>query len=156
MGEITHIGLAVPDLDQAIDWYSKVFGFYTLAGPFEFEAVEADEENMTQDLQGTEVQKMRNAHLMSHNGIGIELFEFQQPAFNDENPPLHKGFFHICLIVDNLVESIERIVQHGGKQRSKIWQTTKGKPHFLVYTEDPFGNIIELYTRNTSEMYANK
>ena len=27
---VTHIGLAVPDLDLAIDWYSKVLGFMYL------------------------------------------------------------------------------------------------------------------------------
>ncbi|ETP69121.1 VOC family protein [Planococcus glaciei] len=154
MGEITHVGLAVPDLDQAIDWYCKVFGFYVLAGPFDFDAAEAEPDNMTQDLQGAEVQKMRNVHLMSLGGIGIELFEFQEPLFKGESAFPHKGFFHICLIVDNLIETIERIVQHGGKQRSKIWKMSKTKPHYLVYTEDPFGNIVELYTRNTSDMYG--
>jgi catechol 2,3-dioxygenase-like lactoylglutathione lyase family enzyme len=154
MSAITHVGLAVPDLDQAIEWYGKVFGFYVLAGPFEFDAANEETDNMTQDLQGPEVQRMRSAHIMSHGGVGIELFEFQEPRFKGETTFPHKGFFHICLIVDNLVETIERVVQHGGKQRSKIWKTSKQKPHYLVYTEDLFGNIVELYTRNTSEMYG--
>ena len=155
MGEITHIGLAVPDLDQAISWYGKVFGFHILAGPFEFDAASEEPENMTQDLQGYDIKKMRNVHLMSSGGVGIELFEFQSPKY-EEPAAIHNGFFHICLIVDDLVETIERIVQHGGKQKSKIWNVSAGKPHYLVYTEDPFGNIVELYTRSTSEMYANK
>ncbi|RNF39698.1 VOC family protein [Planococcus salinus] len=155
MAEITHVGLAVPDLDQAISWYGKVFGFYVLAGPFDFDAAAEDQSDMTQDLQGHEIKKMRNVHLMSSGGVGIELFEFQSPLF-DEPPAKHNGFFHICLIVEDLVEAIERVVLHGGKQKSKIWNVSAGKPHYLVYTEDPFGNIIELYTRSTSEMYANK
>lgn len=153
---ITHIGLAVPDLDQAIDWYCKIFGFYILAGPFDFNEADKPTPNMTQDLQGTEVKRMRNVHLMAKSGVGIELFEFQDPAFSDEKPAAHSGFFHICLVVDDIVETIEKIVQHGGKQRSKIWHVNKGKPHYLVYTEDPFGHIIELYTRSTSEIYGNK
>jgi catechol 2,3-dioxygenase-like lactoylglutathione lyase family enzyme len=156
MGVITHVGLAVPDLDRAIEWYSKVFGFYILAGPFEFNDENEKLPNMTKDLLGNEIKKMRNVHLMSSGGVGIELFEFQQPAFEEEPLPAHSGFFHICLVVDDLVETIERIVQHGGEQTSRIWNLSEGKPYYLVYTKDPFGHTIELYSRSTSEMYGGK
>lgn len=152
---VTHIGLAVPDLDRAIDWYCKVFGFYILAGPYDFDEKNEQLFSMTQDLQGSEVKKMRNVHLMTHSGVGLELFEFQNPDFNEETFSPHAGFFHICLIVEDIVESIEKVVLHGGKQRSKIWNINKGKPHYLVYAEDPFGHIIELYTRSTAEIYSN-
>jgi len=156
MGVITHVGLAVPNLEQAIDWYSKVFGFYVLAGPFEFNEENEKSPNMTKDLLGEEVKKVRNVHLMSSGGVGIELFEFQQPTFEEEPLPAHSGFFHICLIVDDLVETIERIVQYGGEQTSRIWNLSEGKPYYLVYTKDPFGHTIELYSRSTSEMYGGK
>lgn len=154
--DITHIGLAVPDLEKAIEWYGKVFGFHVLAGPFDFNEEKEPAPNMTQDLQGTEVKKMRNVHLMSPGGVGIELFEFREPAFEQEKPAAHKGFFHLCLIVDDIVEAIEQVVLYGGRQRSKIWNINEGKHHYLVYTEDPFGNIIELYNRSTSEIYGNR
>ena len=156
MAAITHVGLAVPDLNKAMDWYRKVFDFRVLAGPFEFNDEEGGPPSMTQDLQGPEIKKMKSVHLMSSGGVGIELFEFQQPTFSEEMPTPHAGFFHITMVVDDIVESIERVVQHGGRQRSKMWNINKGKPHYLVYTEDPFGNIIELYSRNTSEMYGNR
>lgn len=156
MAAITHIGLAVPDLDKAIDWYRKVFDFRILAGPFEFDAEAEGPGSMTQDLQGPDIQKMKNVHLMSSDGVGIELFEFQDPSLPDERPSSRAGFFHITMVVDDMVEAIERVVQYGGRQRSKIWNINKGKPHYLVYTEDPFGNIIELYSRNTSEIYGNR
>ena len=155
-GKITHIGLSVPDLDRAIDWYNKVYGFYILAGPFSFDAVHEPSDNMTQDLQGSEVKKMRNAHLMSSGGVGIELFEFQDAEIANEKSSPRQGFFHICLIVDDLVETIERVIRYGGKQKSQIWNINKGKPHYLVYTEDLFGNIVELYTHSTSEIYGNR
>lgn len=154
--EITHVGLAVPDLDQAMQWYCSVLGFYILSGPTEFDAAEAEVENITQNLQGPEIKKMRNVHLMSMGGVGIELFEFQEADINEGPATAHRGFFHICLIVENVVEAIERIVQHGGKQRSQIHQMNKDKNHYLVYTEDLFGNILELSSRSTSEMYSNR
>ncbi|CAH0307948.1 hypothetical protein SRABI84_04746 [Peribacillus simplex] len=76
MTAITHIGLTVPDLDAAIKWYEQVLGFRLLAGPYSFDAGEENKHNMTNDLLGDTVNKMRNAHLMADNGVGIELFEF--------------------------------------------------------------------------------
>lgn len=154
--EITHVGLAVPNLDQAIQWYCNVLGFYILSGPTEFDAAEAEVENITQNLQGPEIKKMRNAHLMSMGGVGIELFEFREADIDEGPATAHRGFFHICLIVENVVEAIERIVQHGGKQRSQIHRMNEDKNHYLVYTEDLFGNILELSSRSTSEMYSNR
>jgi predicted enzyme related to lactoylglutathione lyase len=97
---------------------------------------------------------MRNVHLMSSSGVGIELFEFQKPSIEEETSSAHSGFFHICLIVEDLVETIERIVLHGGKQTSRIWNLSEDKPYYMVYTTDPFGHIIELYSRSTSEMFG--
>ncbi|MFY0782334.1 VOC family protein [Peribacillus simplex] len=76
MTAITHIGLAVPDLDAAIKWYEQVLGFKLLAGPYSFDAGGEKKTNMMNDLLGDHVKKMRNAHLMADNGVGIELFEF--------------------------------------------------------------------------------
>ncbi|MGI2328072.1 VOC family protein [Planococcus sp. YIM B11945] len=154
MGAITHVGLAVPDLERAIDYYSKVFGFYVLAGPFKFNEELDTQPHMTKDLFGPEVKKMRNVHLMSSGGVGIELFEFQKPSIVEETPSARSGFFHICLIVEDLVETIERIVLHGGKQTSRIWNLSDDKPYYMVYTTDPFGHIIELYSRSTSEIFG--
>lgn len=156
MTPITHIGLSVPDLDEAIRWYQDVFGFYILAGPFDFEEAGPEAEARTQDLQGNHVKKMRNVHLMSGDGVGLELFEFQEPRPLASPSPVPSGFFHICFVVPDLVETIERIIQNGGRQRSQIWNMTDGKPHFLVYTEDPFGNIIELMSRSTGEIYGHQ
>ncbi|WP_347939991.1 VOC family protein [Peribacillus simplex] len=76
MTAITYVGLAVPDLDAAIKWYEEVLGFRLLAGPFSFDASAENKYNMTNDLLGDTVKKVRNAHLMADNQVGIELFEF--------------------------------------------------------------------------------
>ncbi|WP_350299577.1 VOC family protein [Peribacillus frigoritolerans] len=73
---ITHIGLAVPDLDSAIKWYEQVLGFRLLAGPYSFDTSMENKLNMTNDPLGNTVKKMLNAHLMADNGVEIELFEF--------------------------------------------------------------------------------
>lgn len=157
MAVITHIGLAVTDLDQAIDWYEKVLNFKLIAGPYSFQQEKEDAYNMTNDLLGNHIKKMRNAHLIGENQVGIELFEFQVPkTIKRERDIQEAGFFHLCIIADNVKEKAAEIQKSGGKIRSSMWNTWAGKPYYLVYCEDPFGNIIELYSYSTELMYGNK
>lgn len=123
MTSITHIGLAVPDLDAAIKWYEQVLGFRLLAGPYSFDASAENEHNMTNDLLGDDVKKMRNAHLMADNGVGIELFEFEVPKMPKGESRGHVGFFHICLIADDIERLADDIAASGGRRRSDIWNT---------------------------------
>ncbi|MDO6451789.1 VOC family protein [Oceanobacillus profundus] len=156
MTAITHIGLSVPDIEAAIKWYGEVLGFKLIAGPYTFVSELEKEHNMTNDLLGKNIKKMRNAHLVSQNQVGLELFEFQEPKMEDRGKQDYQGYFHICLIADDLEKLADKIAKTGGKKRSEIWNTWEGKPYYLVYCEDPFGNIIELYSHSTETMYANK
>ncbi|SDM49958.1 Catechol 2,3-dioxygenase [Fictibacillus solisalsi] len=156
MTAITHIGLAVPDLEGAIKWYEDVLGFTLIAGPYTFDAKTAGELNMTNDLLGAHIKKMKNAHLLSENQVGIELFEFVEPKMQKTKNGVYSGFFHVCIIAEDLEQKAEEIVASGGKRRSDRWNTWKGKPYHLIYCEDPYGNIIELYSHSTAVMYANK
>lgn len=156
MTAITHIGLSVPDLDAAITWYEQVLGFKLLAGPYSFDSENEQHPNMTNDLLGNHIKKMRNAHLMADNSVGIELFEFQEPNMPKPKTREYEGFFHLCLLSDDIEGLADKIASTGGKKRSDIWNTWKNKPYYLIYCEDPFGNIIELYNHSTETMYANK
>ncbi|MFE5426907.1 VOC family protein [Peribacillus simplex] len=143
-------------MDAAIKWYEQVLGFRLLAGPYSFDAGAENEHNMTNDLLGADVKKMRNAHLMADNGVGIELFEFVEPRMHNSESRDYEGFFHICLIADDIERLAEDIAASGGRKRSDIWNTWENKPYYLIYCEYPFGNIIELYSRSTELMYGNR
>jgi len=154
---IAHVGLAVPDIEKAIDWYIDVLDFRLIAGPYSFHACEEKVPNTTQDLQGAHVKRMKNAHLTAGNGVGLELFEFVEPRMEKSEPPgHHTGFFHLCLVVDDVDAAAEKIERKGGKRVSEKWNTRPGKPYFLRYCEDPFGNTIELYSHSTELMYGNR
>lgn len=154
---INHIGLAVPDLDAAIDWYSSVLGFELFSGPYD----------LTRDHQqfGTLIQEVlpsvvnfRLAHLATGNGVGLELFEFIDPPASldaSSDIPPRTGFFHLC-VTDHDPEALAaRIAAHGGRQRTRIWSATSGEPYTFVYTEDPWGNLIEIYSHDYQRTYAN-
>lgn len=155
---VTHVGLTVPDLPEAVSWYCDILGFQLLAGPFHstFSEKDSSADTMTKDLLGEDITEMRNAHLLADNQIGLELFSFPG-APRVEQPPLWQpGFFHLCITAQDVQAMADHIASHGGKQRSKVWNTWPGKPYYLVYCEDPFGNIIEIYSHTTEQMYANK
>jgi catechol 2,3-dioxygenase-like lactoylglutathione lyase family enzyme len=50
---------------------------------------------------------------------------------------------------------VERIIAHGGKQRMPIQEFYPGeKPYRMVYCEDPFGNLVEIYTHSYELTYS--
>ena len=96
--------------------------------------------------------------MVSVNGIGIELFQLLDPPHEKREPSLEywkSGFFHICVTDPNIEALAERIASSGGRQRSKVWRIdSRTEDYRLCYCEDPFGNIIEIYTHNYETLYG--
>ncbi len=155
--KFSHIGMSVKKIEDVVKWYSEVLGLYVL---MPVTSVENENETaigaMCQDVFGVEFQPFKIAHLSTVDGIGIELFEFpesisQKAEFN----PYHLGVFHICIQDPDIEQLAATIVANGGKQRMPIREYYPGqKPYKMVYMEDPFGNIIELYTHSYELHYS--
>ncbi|MGL4820145.1 MAG: lactoylglutathione lyase family protein [Bacilli bacterium] len=152
----SHIGLSVPNLEKAVKFYTEVMGWYTIMPPTEVEEDDSAIGIMCQDVFGKGFPKFRIAHLSTGDKIGIELFEFA----NNENPENHfeywkTGIFHYC-VQDADVEGLAaKIVAHGGKQRMPIREYYPGeKPYRMVYCEDPFGNLVEIYSHSYELTYS--
>jgi len=85
-----------------------------------------------------------------------KLFEFPnntkpQAEFN----PYQTGIFHFCVKDPDVEGLAKKIVEHGGKQRMPIREYYPGeKPYKMVYMEDPFGNIIEIYSHSYELHYG--
>ncbi|TVQ04408.1 MAG: lactoylglutathione lyase family protein [Balneolaceae bacterium] len=153
----SHIGITVPDLDKAISFYTSVMGWYLLMGP-----VSVKEENETAigkmciDVFGTGWETFRIAHLSTSDKVGIELFEFPlKPSKNAVFEPFKTGIFHFCVQDPDIEGLAQKIVEAGGKQRMPIREYYPGdKPFKMVYMEDPFGNIIEIYSHSYELTYS--
>lgn len=153
----SHIGITVPNLDEAVKFYSEVMGWYVIMPP-----TEVKEENETAigqmciDVFGQGWGTFRIAHLATGDKIGIELFEFKQaaekrPEFN----PFNAGLFHYSVQDPDIEGLIERIVAAGGKQRMPIRSYYPGeKPFRMCYVEDPFGVVFEIYTHSYEMTYS--
>src|SRR5690349_441844 len=74
-----HVGVGVADIDAACDWYSTVFGFKVLRPPFETAATGGPSGAQAHDVLGADFRRMRQAFLVSGDGVGIELFQLIDP-----------------------------------------------------------------------------
>ncbi len=152
----SHIGLSVPDLDAALAFYAEVLGFYVLMPPSDVTEDDSAIGVMCTDVFGPGWQRLRIAHLSTGDGIGIELFEFAGNYAPDENFDYRRhGTFHFAIQDPDLEGLLGRIVAAGGKQRMPVREYFPGeKPYRMVYVEDPFGNIFELYSHSYELTYS--
>ncbi|AUR52869.1 lactoylglutathione lyase family protein [Aquella oligotrophica] len=154
----SHIGITVPDLNKAVEFYESVLGFYIIMRPTEvLEDPNTAIGIMCQDVFGAGYGKFRIAHMSTSDKIGIELFEFPQtkdlpkPEFN----PFRTGLFHFCVQDPDVEGLAAKIVAAGGKQRMPVrYYYPDEKPYRMVYCEDPFGNILEIYSHSYELHYA--
>jgi catechol 2,3-dioxygenase-like lactoylglutathione lyase family enzyme len=152
---LAHVGLTVPDIDEAIDWYTTVLGFSHVRGP---ETVVADEGyagRQAANLLG-DFEEMRLAHLATGNQIGVELFEFESTAGNSHADPTNPGLFHLCVIDPDVEALARRIDEHGGDHYSEVWEIFEDDDTYtLTYCRDPYGNLLEIYSHSHERIYSN-
>ena len=106
----SHIGITVPDLEKAVEFYSKAFDLYVLMEPTEIQHDESAIGQMCDDVFGEGWGQFRIAHLSMGDGIGIELFEF--PKTIEEERPFEywrRGLFHFCVQDEDLEGRIKII-----------------------------------------------
>lgn len=152
----SHIGLSVPDLDKAVQFYTEVMGWYVIMEPSEIKEDDSAIGIMCKDVFGTGWGSFRIAHLAMGDGTGVEMFEFK----NNETPDNHfeywkTGIFHYAVQDPDVEGLVEKIKAHGGKQRMPVREYYPGKkPYRMVYCEDPFGNLVEIYSHSYELTYS--
>lgn len=152
----SHIGLSVPNVEKAVEFYEEVMGWYTIMQPTEIEEDDSPIGEMCTDVFGPGWKKFRIAHMATSDKIGIELFEFENNEKPENNFEYWKtGIFHYCVQDPDVEGLVEKIVAHGGKQRMPIREYYPGeKPYRMVYCEDPFGNLVEIYSHSYELTYS--
>jgi len=70
---LTHVGLVVPDIHAALDWYSSVLGFRPLGGPILLEA-SSHAGRIAAAIYGPRFGSCKQAQLAAGNGVALELF----------------------------------------------------------------------------------
>jgi lactoylglutathione lyase len=133
---LDHVGINVTDLDAAVDWYRRAFGFET-ARPFTIGRL-----------------KMRGTFLITPDGTGLEIIErqgAQSVGVLAEDPPaqaLRVGLGHLCFRVDDVDAAHARLLELGAVDRFSPRPAPEPGVR-MSYVADPFGNFIELLDRHT-------
>jgi catechol 2,3-dioxygenase-like lactoylglutathione lyase family enzyme len=154
---VNHVGISVPDIRAAIDWYGAAFGFHCIMGPRLLTADSASTAETTHVL-GPRFRRAVQAHLLSASGVGLELFEFQDPPLVAPSPDIEywrPGLWHLCLTDRDIHAALRRVVELGGVQVSPVASFVPGRPFSLVYCRDPWGTAIELMSHSYAEVFAN-
>ena len=98
----------------------------------------------------------RALHLATADRIGFELFEFEGNHAPEKtlNSRQH-GAFHFTIQDPNLEDLLAKIVVAGSRQRMPVRAYFPDeKPYRMVYVEDPFGIVFELYSHSDELTYS--
>lgn len=156
--KMNHVGIMVGDIQQAVEFYTQVLGLCIVMNSTKVqEERETAIGRMCIAVFGEGFEGFNIAHLVTTDGIGVELFEMKN---RDERHDLNfarLGIFHFCLQTDNFETVMAKTEQFGGKVRMDVMRyhpEDDSKPAKMVYLEDPFGNLFELYSHSYEETYA--
>ena len=156
--KMNHVGIMVTDMDKAIEFYTKVLGLRIVMGNTKVvEERETAIGRMCIAVFGEGFKGFNIAHLVTTDGIGVELFEMVDKQERHQVDFSRIGIFHFCLQCNDFQEVMEKTKQYGGKVRMNIMRyhpEDDTKPAKMVYLEDPFGNLFELYSHSYEETYS--
>lgn len=147
---INHIGLTVPDIDAATQFFKKA-----LDGKVAYDSqTELDQPrggNKVEHFLGLEsgAKIIKKRMMVFGNGPNIELFEFvnahqQAPAALQDI-----GLTHLSFYIDDFDTALERMVEAGGKPVSEPHENTRYEDSVgsqTIYFKAPWGSLIELQT----------
>ncbi|MBQ9942083.1 MAG: VOC family protein [Christensenellaceae bacterium] len=140
----THTNINSPDWRRLSNFYKTVFGCRSLkprdlGGDF-FERLTA--------LTGAHVE---GEHILlpgyGEDGPTFEIFTYT-PAGDQAPAKVNDcGFAHVAFEVDNVRETLQKLLENGGSQLGEVMTTFYPFEQLwltLVYAKDPDGNIVEI------------
>lgn len=156
--KMNHIGLMVGDINKAVEFYTQVLNFRIVMNSTKvIEEHETAIGRMCIAVFGEGFKGFNIAHLVTSDGIGVELFEMKDRAERHDLDFSRLGIFHFCIQTDDFETVMQKTEKFGGKVRMDVMRyhpEDDSKPAKMVYLEDPFGNLFELYSHSYEETYA--
>jgi catechol 2,3-dioxygenase-like lactoylglutathione lyase family enzyme len=145
---VHHIGISVPDLDKAREFYVGVLGAVEEVEPLQWEKNPFIDEIV--GLKGSAARqfmcRLGNTHL--------EAFEYASPRSPDQDPDKgvnHFGYTHFALQVDDIQAVYQRLLDAGCRVHAppsmagiKVGPDGKKRGYAATYCRDWFGNVFEI------------
>jgi len=144
-----HVALSCVNIDALVDWWTQILGFEIIS-PIRHFTREAHPEQFKYTFCSypQEMREVKFAILTTGNGVGIELFQFVDPAPKQRDESFEYarvGYFHICVTDPDPEKLLQKVIAHGGKQMGD-WMDYSRYGHIGhkgIYMQDPWGNVIE-------------
>jgi len=154
IGPIDHLGLTVPDLEAAVEFYTAALGgrlLYRL-GPFDSRELSEGGVDWTEAHVAVPDARYDIAMLGFADGPLIEFFEYVRPEGRGAAPRNNDvGGHHIAFAVTDLAVAVAQVVANGGIAQAGPIVVPAGAddsgswPAIEVnYVLDPWGNQLEL------------
>lgn len=151
---IEHIGLTVPDMDAAIEFFETVLGCETI---FEVGPLSSTDDWMQVQLNVRHDAVIhRIVFLRCANGSNLELFEYEA-SDQAETPPKNSdiGGHHLAFYVDDFDAAVQGLKDHGvrvlGEPVSRASGLTAGMT--WIYFLAPWGLQCELVSFPNGRAY---
>jgi catechol 2,3-dioxygenase-like lactoylglutathione lyase family enzyme len=134
-----HVAISTPDADRLVGFYRDQLGFAVV-----FDQSWQPGADLADTVLGLERTSGRQVLLRIGNAY-LELFEFWTPrgrAGDPVRPVCDHGYTHLCIDVDDLDETYERLSAAG------VWFHSPPQDLFpgvrMCYSRDPDGNVVEI------------
>jgi catechol 2,3-dioxygenase-like lactoylglutathione lyase family enzyme len=150
-----HVGITVPDIGQAVDWFEDVMG---CVAPLSFGPFFDDTGTFMQDLLDVDPRAVIHQITMVRCGqsANIELFDYSAPDQRTDFPR-NSDFagHHIAFYVTDLDAAIQYMVAHGAQKFFGPLPVTAGPAagQSINYFKTPFGTYIELISYPSGMAY---
>ena len=142
MNYIKHIGIYTKDVGKLAHFYKDCFNFKEIIHVVD--QGELYDELLECKNAKVEIIKMISEH-GEKTGIGemIELIEIKNPSYRKPNDRSVSdiGLSHISISAENIEDTVNKIIGHGGKKITKVFTIGQRK---CCFCSDIESNIIEL------------
>lgn len=154
---IDHIGLTVPNLDEATKFLVEAFDAVVLYDTYTLDQPPRNSEFTHKRLGIADSMAQRAIRTVALPfGPGIELFQYEGPDQREAVTPADIGWQHIAFYVDNMNEALAKVEAAGGKRNSDpvpLSGIEGGDGNYFCYCRTPWGSSIELITYPTPQPY---
>ena len=134
-----HVAISTPDADRLLGFYRDQLGFEVV-----FDQSWEPGAELADTVLGLKGTSGRQVLLRTGNAY-LELFEFWSPpgrAGDPGRPVCDQGYTHLCIEVDDLDDTYQRLVAAGVPFHSPPQDLFPGVR--TCYSRDPDGNVVEI------------
>lgn len=154
---VSHLGISVRDITQAIDFYTQALGCYLVGAPVVVH--EGDGSVLGQlvtRMLGAGWGRLTIARLLAPDRMEFDLVEFEQAGAPDaEIAACRPAVIQLRARDVDMDTLARRIAEYGGLRCMYMRAARAGEePYAVIRCQDPFGNIVEITSATVVSAFA--